>query len=52
MSKEEEKELPENWIHRYWETFPEVSRALIIDYLNGKIDEVHFWEKIINTSDQ
>lgn len=52
MSKEEEKELPENWIHRYWEAFPEVSRALIIDYLNGKIDEVHFWEKIINTSDQ
>ncbi len=51
LSSEEQKGLPENWLRKYWDAFPEASKDLITDLLNGNCDEVHFWKEIIDTID-
>ncbi len=49
LPPEEQKELPDDWQTRYWKIFPENSQQLIQEHLDGRIDEVRFWERIIRT---
>ncbi len=47
MPAEEEKELPEDWINKYWKALPESARVLITSFLNGDLDEKKFWAEIV-----
>ena len=52
MSEEEEKELPKDWTHKYWQAFTQSARTLITSLLNDDLDEKEFWAEIIKSLDQ
>jgi len=52
LSHEETASLPKNWQSQYWEAFPKNVRAHIRDYLNGRLDEVDFWNSVISSLGQ
>jgi hypothetical protein len=47
LDEREAGELPEGWKAQYWESFPPAVRSLIGQRLQGKIDEVTFWEQLV-----
>jgi hypothetical protein len=52
MSASEESALRKElgaWPERYWESFPQVVRSLITEYLNGGLDEDTFSRKLLAT---
>jgi hypothetical protein len=51
LSAEELDQLPKDWQARYWKLFPAKSQQLIQNHLDGRIDEVSFWEQIIGALD-
>ena len=52
LSRKEQDELPKNWQSQYWESFPDKIRGLIREHLNGRLNEVEFWDSIISSLDQ
>lgn len=36
-----------SWPERYWESFPQLIRSLIIDYIDGTIDDGEFSQKLM-----
>lgn len=52
LSKQEQDKLPENWQSRYWESFSERLRAQIRAHLNGRLNEVDFWDSVISSIDR
>lgn len=50
MSASEESSLRKElgpWPERYWESFPQVVRSLITEYLNGGLEEATFSRKLL-----
>jgi hypothetical protein len=52
LSKEEKDKLPTNWQSRYWASFPDDIRGRIREHLNGRLDEVEFWNSVISSLDK
>jgi hypothetical protein len=48
----EQDRLPKNWQSLYWESFPDKVRVQIREHLNGRLNEVEFWDSIISSLDQ
>jgi hypothetical protein len=52
LSKEEKDRLPKNWQSLYWASFPDELRRLIREHLNGRLNEVDFWNSVISSLDK
>jgi hypothetical protein len=52
LPPEEQDKLPKNWQSQYWESFPDKIRGLIREHLNGRLNEVEFWDSVISSLDQ
>jgi hypothetical protein len=49
MEEEEDKALRKEmgaWPEKYWNSFTQVIRVLITDFLKGRIDESHFYARM------
>jgi hypothetical protein len=47
LSPEEERDLPEGWKGRYWQSFPPAVQGAIEELRQGRISESSFWETLI-----
>lgn len=52
LRREEQDKLPKNWQSLYWESFPDTIRGRIREHLNGRLDEVEFWDSVISSLDR
>ncbi|UCF97203.1 MAG: hypothetical protein JSV89_18830 [Spirochaetaceae bacterium] len=52
LQQAEQDRLPKDWQSQYWESFPDHIRVRIRDHLNGRLDEVEFWDSIISSLGQ
>lgn len=52
LPRQEQDKLPKNWQSQYWESFPDKIRGLIREHLNGRLNEVEFWDSVISSLDR